>query len=88
MNKVTESPQMKIRLSQALKTLIEQAAKSNNRTMNSEIVSRLEATFSGELIFQLSDKINDLGRNSALTPEQREEVLELIRQELGKRLPP
>ena len=84
MNKVAESPQMKIRLSQALKTLIEQAAKSNNRTMNSEIVSRLEATFSGELNFQLSERINNLGRNSALTPEQREEVLELIRQELGK----
>jgi hypothetical protein len=38
-------PDMKIRLSAILRQQVEDAAKSNNRTLNSEIVSRLERTF-------------------------------------------
>ncbi|WP_436253896.1 Arc family DNA-binding protein [Neorhizobium sp. LjRoot104] len=38
-------PDMKIRLSAELRRQVEAAAKSNNRTLNSEIVSRLEASF-------------------------------------------
>lgn len=38
-------PQMKIRLPAALKAEVEAAASLNNRSMNSEIVSRLEASF-------------------------------------------
>lgn len=75
MHKVTDNPQMKIRLSQALKTLVEEAAKSNNRTMNAEIISRLEATF-GLLNFQVSEKINDLGDKTEYVT--REEVEEMI----------
>ncbi len=37
--------QMKIRLSQALKDQIEKSATESNRSLNSEIISRLEASF-------------------------------------------
>lgn len=38
-------PDMKIRLSSTLRAQIEAAAEANNRTLNSEIVTRLEASF-------------------------------------------
>ena len=40
-----EDPQMKIRLPEALKGQIEGASATNNRTMNAEIVARLQASF-------------------------------------------
>lgn len=40
-----EDPQMKIRLPEALKAQIEGASATNNRTMNAEIVARLQASF-------------------------------------------
>ncbi|MEN8392202.1 Arc family DNA-binding protein [Acinetobacter indicus] len=40
---MTEDAQLKIRLSQELKSTLEERAKANNRTMNGEIVSILEA---------------------------------------------
>lgn len=48
MSKVTEQPQMKIRLSSELKALIEAAADANNRSLNAEITTRLEATFQSD----------------------------------------
>lgn len=39
---------MKVRLSADMRQKIESAAGRNNRTMNSEIVARLEQTFRGE----------------------------------------
>ena|SRR5271157_5957062 len=39
------APDMKVRLSADLREKIESAARSNNRTMNSEIVARLERSF-------------------------------------------
>ncbi len=45
-------PDMKVRLSAELRRQVEAAAKANNRTLNSEIVSRLERSFmedAGEL---------------------------------------
>lgn len=38
-------PQMKIRLTPELKARIEAAADENNRSMNAEIIARLEASF-------------------------------------------
>lgn len=38
-------PDMKVRLSAELRKMVEEAARSNNRTLNSEIVSRLERSF-------------------------------------------
>lgn len=40
-----EDPQMKIRLPADLKDSVEVAAKANNRSMNAEIVARLQASF-------------------------------------------
>lgn len=40
-----EDPQMKIRLPEALKSRIEEASTTNNRSMNAEIVARLESSF-------------------------------------------
>lgn len=39
---MTEDAQLKIRLSQELKSILEERSKSNNRTMNGEIVNILE----------------------------------------------
>ena len=38
-------PDMKVRLSAELRRRVEEAARENNRTLNSEIVFRLEASF-------------------------------------------
>ncbi|HMD61981.1 MAG TPA: Arc family DNA-binding protein [Opitutaceae bacterium] len=42
------TPDMKVRLSADLREKIESAAKNNNRTMNAEIVVRLERSFREE----------------------------------------
>ena len=42
------APDMKVRLSADLRQEIERAAQRNNRTMNSEIVARLEQSFREE----------------------------------------
>lgn len=42
----TSPPDMKVRLSAELRKQVEEAARTNNRTLNSEIVSRLERSFS------------------------------------------
>ncbi|MCD2185216.1 Arc family DNA-binding protein [Rhizobium sp. GN54] len=42
----TTMPDFKLRLPQALKDQIEEAAAKNNRSMNGEILERLEFTFS------------------------------------------
>ncbi len=42
---MTEDAQMKIRLARTLKEKIEAAAEETNRTLNGEIVARLERTF-------------------------------------------
>lgn len=44
-----EDPQLRIRLPIELKEKIEETAKSNARSMNSEIVQRLETSFAGEI---------------------------------------
>jgi hypothetical protein len=46
------APDMKLRISPALRQRIEDAARTNNRTMNSEIISRLEFSFAVELTVQ------------------------------------
>jgi hypothetical protein len=40
-----EDPQLKLRLTEALKEAVTEAAKTNNRSVNSEIVARLENSF-------------------------------------------
>lgn len=41
----SEDPQMKVRLPEALKERIAQVARANNRSMNAEIIYRLERSF-------------------------------------------
>lgn len=57
-------PQFKLRLPAELKEQIEQAAEENNRSMNAEIVARLESSFvfgvSVAEELQLMDKIAEL----------------------------
>lgn len=55
-----EDPQMKIRLPVGLKHSIESAAKANNRTMNAEIVARLQGSFSDQGAAKGGDEISDL----------------------------
>lgn len=43
-----EDPQLKLRLTEELKALVTNAAKANGRSVNAEIVSRLEASFSND----------------------------------------
>lgn len=62
--KVNDYPQMKIRLSPELKAKIDETAKANNRTLNAEIVTRLEESFSGAGGDCLSeDKMRELIRD-------------------------
>lgn len=49
-----EDPQFKLRMSDGMRDQIAEAAKANNRSMNAEIVARLEASFPS-----LEDKIRD-----------------------------
>jgi hypothetical protein len=56
-------PDMKVRLSAELRRQVEAAAKANNRTLNAEIVSRLERTFredSGNVVAETSLSSDDL----------------------------
>lgn len=45
-----EDPQLRIRLPIELKEKIDDAAKANNRSMNAEIVQRLDASFLNEML--------------------------------------
>jgi BMFP domain-containing protein YqiC len=50
-------PDMKVRLSADLRRKVEDAAKLNNRTLNSEIVYRLEASFQGQPTLREADRL-------------------------------
>lgn len=83
-----EDPQMKIRLPADLKRKIEEAADEAKRTMNAEIVSRLEASFlrSGEGLGEASILLmraqQELERSMAeinqTIPDIADRVVELI----------
>lgn len=60
--KTHDYPQMKIRLSPELKAMIDEAAKANNRTLNAEITTRLEETFSGIGDYPSEEKLRDIIR--------------------------
>lgn len=49
---MTEDAQMKIRLPAALKEQIEEAARQGKRSLNGEIVSRLEFSFAAKAVVQ------------------------------------
>lgn len=57
-------PDFKIRLPQELKSAIEEAAKTNSRSMNGEIIARLERTF--------AEDANDSGGAGSVADLQRQ----------------
>ena len=65
-----EDPQMKIRLTDDLKTNIENAARQAGRSMNAEIVARLQQSFNLE----------------PLKGSKRNELLDLINEAIDERL--
>ncbi|WP_137871270.1 Arc family DNA-binding protein [Sphingopyxis sp. 2PD] len=50
-------PDMKVRLSADLRRKVEGAAKLNNRTLNSEIVFRLESSFQSPPVISETDRL-------------------------------
>ena len=87
--KVNDYPQMKLRLSPELKAMIDEAAKTSNRTLNAEIITRLEETFSSR---KLEDSISEkviLTDFDNMSLEQQAFVFEKARQaaEEAKRTP-
>ena len=73
-----------LRMSDALHELLSAAAKDGSRPLNTEILRRLESTFSENLKNEFSENINDLGGKGWLTAAQREEVERMIREAMGK----
>ena len=68
-----EDPQLRIRLPVELKEKIEETAKSNNRSMNAEIVKRLDDSF-----------LNDIQVNEELSAQEAFKVACRARDELSK----
>jgi hypothetical protein len=52
-----EDPQMKIRLPEALKARIEQSAEAAGRSMNSEIIARLQATYDETVVTTVEARV-------------------------------
>ena len=73
---------MKVRLSAVLRQQIEEAARRNNRTMNAEIVSRLETSFAGNVP---ASEGNLPGRMTVMENELEDLRLEVRR--LANKLP-
>lgn len=70
-----EDPQLRIRLPIELKEKIEDAAKSNNRSMNAEIVQRLDNSFLSEL---REDEVISAQDAIQLVEKARDELSEII----------
>ncbi|WP_091921478.1 MULTISPECIES: Arc family DNA-binding protein [unclassified Phyllobacterium] len=56
-------PQFKLRLTSELKGLIEESAQANNRSMNAEIVSRLERSFEPKVSEYDAEEVVNAVRN-------------------------
>lgn len=67
-----EDPQFRIRLPIELKEKIEAAAKGNNRSLNAEIVFRLDASF-----------IDDLPDDEIISANQALEIIEHAKEEIS-----
>lgn len=72
-----------VRLPTSMRRQLDESARQHGRSLHAEILLRLSVSLE-ESKFGLSERINDLGENDRLTEGQKAEVLELIRQELGK----
>ncbi|EMM1612195.1 Arc family DNA-binding protein [Raoultella ornithinolytica] len=70
-----EDPQLRIRLPIELKEKIEEVAKSNNRSMNAEIVQRLDQSFAKEVPL---DKLVPAKEAMAIIQKAKEELSRVI----------
>jgi len=81
--RIMTEAQMKIRLSADLKAQLEEAVKRSRRSLNGEIVARLEETFRAEaagmlaLVPDIADPKVQLHGNTIAIKELRDEVDEL-----------
>lgn len=71
-------PQFNLRLHQSLKDKIDNAAQSNNRSINSEIVARLEKSFTEQEAVSLADLQKEMRRLSTESREMRMLYIEAI----------
>jgi hypothetical protein len=56
-----DDPQMKLRLTPEVKARIEEAARKNNRSLNGEIIARLEKSFEhDDAVSELLQRVEDL----------------------------
>ena len=69
-----------LRMEQELRDRIAEAAKNNNRSMNAEIVSRLEQTFGQQFVLRTSEEIRDYAKK--IFEEQFKEEAERTAQEI------
>lgn len=79
-------PQMNLRFPAELKGQIEEAAKSNGRSMNAEIVARLEASFTAKLEqkYVVADELENMLNKQGI--QLLKEVADLINQRIpGKK---
>lgn len=81
-------PQMKLRLPPELKALIEETARKNKRSMNAEIVDRLEISFSLKEIYQhklgraVFDSVEELSKKNI--PASDPEAMSLMFKKMGE----
>ncbi|HBN7263402.1 TPA: Arc family DNA-binding protein [Escherichia coli] len=70
-----EDPQLRIRLPVELKEKIDDAAKANNRSMNAEIVQRLDQSFLNEV---LEDEVVSANQALRLANNAKDELSNII----------
>jgi hypothetical protein len=70
-----DDPQLKLRLSDELKAMVTEAAKGNNRSVNAEIVDRLEQSFDGSK----EKLIHDLRLKVAVAEARAETTFDVFR---------
>lgn len=73
-------PQLKVRLPDGMRDRIAEAAKANNRSMNAEIVARLEASFQPSEVDQLG-----AAAIAKLLEAQQEHLKEWLLENVGAR---
>jgi hypothetical protein len=75
--KLTDTVKLQVRLSERLRRRLEQAAKHNKCSMNTEIVDRLDASFTKEELEKALGDTSEQAIHSAVTGTVRRLVQEL-----------
>jgi hypothetical protein len=75
--KKTDFVQFKIRFRESLRSRLEQAAKGQERSLNSEIVARLEESFDREGVIRIRDQAEKAIESMVAQNQRREKLLTL-----------